>query len=124
MTLSLIQILSNTQSEEFTRVTHDHTSVMHFIPAQCTIIGRSCWFFSGLVFPSIAWRVGSLLIAVEAQKYLSINMPLSHVHLLSANDMLKSVLCPRDSCKIKSGCDINSICDTLLPDAGTILTGL
>ena len=36
-------------------------------PEFCRVLGKSKWYFCGLVAPSVVWRVSSLALSVEAR---------------------------------------------------------
>ena len=69
--LSLVQILK--QGHPPTTAAHSHTAVTHLLPAQCKVLGRSRWFYCGLIQPSIVWRVQGLLLAAEVKTSLSVD---------------------------------------------------
>jgi hypothetical protein len=68
--LSLVQILKNTPPGAFSSGAHSHTAITHLLPAQCKALGHSKWFFCGLIYPSIMWRVQGLLVSMEVRNML------------------------------------------------------
>ena len=126
--LSLIQILNHTQSEPIAAIAHDHTSTTHLLPAQCKILGRGRWFFCGLILPSIAWRVQSLLLAMEVKHVVFKGMATQALHpaesLLHRMQMYTSpAMSMTQSLSGAPGFTTASASALPLPSASVVLTG-
>lgn len=72
--LSLVQILQN--SVDVNSITsapsvHNHSSSTHLLPSQCKALGRSRWYYCGLIQPTIIWKLQGLLLAMEVRTLIS-----------------------------------------------------
>jgi hypothetical protein len=122
--LSLFQILKNTQEDKFANVPHSHSSITHLLPSQCKILGRSRWFFCGLVLPSILWRIQGALLATEVSVLLSKKIIRSECRSQSLLRMMETHVHPQHSTVETSTLHFDSPLSTMaLPPTNMMLTG-
>lgn len=53
--------------QQIRRKAHSHATPIYIIPELSQAIGKCKWYAVGLVFPSVAWRLKSLLLAFEVR---------------------------------------------------------